>query len=252
MASTDQSSSFMRALASSSKPRRDTALSSLRTYLTSKTHFTLLDAQKLQKALFYTLYMQDKPRNQQRLSIALGELNQCFKTNDAGRENFLLWQRAFWETMIAQWGGIDKWRVDKFLFLVRREVFEGLRVLAASGWEEGFVGEWLSVLEETVLAPRDVKIPLSLKLHVVDVWVDEIGNADEERKAPMEKLLAPVRRLASDSVVKSVRNRLKEALEDDRLEEWGIVGQKKAEDAEPNGQNDEEPEGEWTGFDDDE
>jgi len=197
--------------------------------------------------------MQDKPRNQQRLSIALGELNQCFKTNDdAGRENFLNWQRAFWDTMIAQWGGLDKWRVDKFLFLVRREVYEGLRVLAASGWEDGFVSEWLKVLEETVLAPRDVKIPLSLKLHVVDIWVDEVGNADEERKAPMEKLLAPIRRLASDSVVKSVRNRVKEALEDDRLEEWGIVSQTEIEGEDLNGQDDEEPEGEWTGFDDDE
>ena len=124
-------------------------------------------------------------------------------------------------------------------------------MLAASGWKEGFVGSWLEVLEESVLAPRDVKIPLSLKLHVVDVWIDEVGNADEERKAPMEKLLAPIRKLASESVVKSVRNRVKEALEDDRLEEWGIVSEKKAQNGEENGQEDGDgQEGEWTGFDD--
>ena len=132
------------------------------------------------------------------------------------------------------------------------QVYEALRVLAGSRWEEGFVGQWLDVLEDTVLAPRDVKVPLGLKMHVVDVWVDELEKVDEKKEAPGEKLLGPLRKLASDSVVKSVRNKVKEALGDDRLEEWGIVIEKQTQEEQTAGQMDGETEdgGEWTGFDD--
>lgn len=104
--------------------------------------------------------------------------------------------------------------------------------------------------------------PDGLRYHLIDIWVDELekvlefendeANGDVEGETPsrkikgdvpMELILRPLEKLRQESPYKPVRTRAEDALDDDRLVEWG-VRTRKAEDGE------EDSEGEWGGFDD--
>lgn len=103
--------------------------------------------------------------------------------------------------------------------------------------------------------------PDGLRYHLIDLWVDELekvlefegDEVDEEgeqqkRKikgdVPMELLLRPLEKLRTESPYKPVRTRAIDALDDDRLVEWGIRTRETEEEEE------EDSEGEWGGFDD--
>lgn len=105
--------------------------------------------------------------------------------------------------------------------------------------------------------------PDGLRYHVMDIWIDElekvlefdedeVDGEEEESKSrkpkgdvPMELLLRPIEKLRTDSPNKPVRKRATEALNDDRLVEWGFKSRPVQEEDE-----DEESEIEWGGFDD--
>ncbi|KAJ6167426.1 hypothetical protein N7497_000269 [Penicillium chrysogenum] len=98
--------------------------------------------------------------------------------------------------------------------------------------------------------------PDGLRYHLVDIWVDELekvlefeevaGDEDETPKrkikgdVPMELILRPLEKLRAESAYKPVRTRAAEALEDERLVEWGVRTRKADED--------DDSEEEWGGF----
>ncbi|KAJ5247210.1 hypothetical protein N7468_002193 [Penicillium chermesinum] len=99
--------------------------------------------------------------------------------------------------------------------------------------------------------------PDGLRYHIIDIWIDELEkvlefeeNEDGDRKikgdVPMEWILQPLETLRTDSPYKPVRARAAEALNDDRLVEWGI----RAREPEAKDEDEEESDGEWGGFDD--
>jgi ribosomal RNA-processing protein 1 len=171
------------------------------------------------------MWMSDKPLNQQRLARDLAALVDVLQ----GQENILGWLRAFWQTMAREWGGIDALRMDKFLYLVRCYVgkgFEVVRGLRKGDWnDEGLVEEYVKVLEEVPLNVRDGKIPNGLRYHVIDIYVDELDKVDAESNAPLDTLLEPLRKLGKESLTKPVRQRVAEALEDERLQDWANRGE---------------------------
>lgn len=94
--------------------------------------------------------------------------------------------------------------------------------------------------------------PDGLRYHIIDLWIDEVEKVLEfdgeegDRKikggVPMELILRPLEKLRSESPYKPVRTRAAEALEDDRLYEWGLKTREVHEE-------DEDSEQEWGGFD---
>ncbi|TKA67102.1 hypothetical protein B0A55_09627 [Friedmanniomyces simplex] len=223
-----QSNPFIKQLASSDRKLRTSALASLRQYLSSHHSAPLsqLDLLKLWKALFYCLYMQDKPLHQQRLAQDLADLTDVLllksgKNTEEDGGMLLGWFEAFWLTMAREWSGIDGLRMDKYLYLVRCYIRKGFEVCAAQqGWgSEGFLDSYLGVLRRGPLSPRDAKVPDGLRYHVLDIYVDELEKADAQHAAPIEVVLEPVRLLGRETVSKAVRKRVKEALEDERLRE---------------------------------
>lgn len=103
----------------------------------------------------------------------------------------------------------------------------------------------------------DLRAPMGLRYHVVDIYVDELERVgalgkeegDEEGEVvPLEKLLEPLRNLAKGSPTKMVRIKAKEALEDERLP----GNEKKTDDTAdiPSAQDMEDENDEWGGFDD--
>ncbi|KAF2431107.1 hypothetical protein EJ08DRAFT_660259 [Tothia fuscella] len=246
MAATATSSqpAFFKQLAANEKHNRDAALSSLKTYLTNRTTISLLELQKLWKGLFYCMWMSDKPRNQQQLARDLSSLLDILPPTQT--QPFL---RAFWQTMANEWNGIDVLRMDKFLYLTRQMLNKGFVVCRKGGWES--VDGLVEVLGDIPLNVREMKIPNGLRYHVIDIYVDEMEKVYEDGEGedmPVEVLLAPLRTLGKESLTKSIRERCRAALKDERVKQWlGEEGESagKGEEVERDGVDDE-----WGGIED--
>lgn len=250
-AQAQQNNPFIKQLAANDRKTRDRAITSLRTYLSRNTPFTPLDLLKLHKGLFYSMWSADKPKYQQALARDLASLTTVFSTD----ANTLLYIRTFWETIAREWTGIEALRMDKFLYLVRQMLHAGFALLQKNQWADASVREqFLDIVAEIPLAPREPKVPNGLRYHVIDIYVDELQKVDTDRTAPLQELLSPLKKLAKDGMTKSVRKRADEALDDERLVDWkgenvdvDASDEEVMEDAESGA---EEEDDEFGGFDD--
>jgi len=219
MTTANPSQSFMKQLAANDRRTRDKAVDSLRSYLRHHKSLSSLELLQLWKGLFYCMWMSDKPRNQQQLARDLAGLVDILP-----KENVVPFLEAFWKTMAREWGGIDVLRMDKFLYLVRQYLSTSFAYFAKGGWKDTErLGEYMDVLKDTPLNARDQRIPNGMRYHVIDIYVDEMEKVEaegQEGEMPVEVLLAPLRALARDGLMRSVRERAKEALKDKRIWPW--------------------------------
>ncbi|KAK5652063.1 hypothetical protein OQA88_10839 [Cercophora sp. LCS_1] len=263
MAPGEQVMPFIKNLASSDRKIRTSALASLHTFLSSRqvtSHLKPLDVIKLWKGLFFALWMCDRPIPQQNLCAELAELIFVLP-----QDAVVPWLRGFWATMSREWTGIDVLRMEKFLLLVRRVLGASFRWMKSEGsWDmqktDGILGlleEWpfnteeeveFAGLEESTLAAQT--IPNGLRLHVLDIWVDEAEKAglleeeDEEAKKILTRLIEFVDLLEQKTTSPGVRIRTKESLADDRLQGGKAASGEKDVDV-ADGDS-----GSWDGFDD--
>jgi len=241
----------MKQLAANDRHTRDKAVESLRSFLSHRTSLSQLELLKLWKGLFYCMWMSDKPRTQQELARQLAGLVEVLP-DDA----FLGFMEAFWETMKREWMGIDVLRMDKFLYLVRQYLRAGWEYWARRSWErKELLVSYLDLLAKIPLSPKDMKVPDGMRYHVIDIYVDELEKADEKKegKMPVELLLRPLQAISRESATKKVRERAKEALNDERLASWNGddtgLRQNSVSAVTENDDADEEDE-EWEGIDD--
>ncbi|KAL2200215.1 nucleolar protein,Nop52-domain-containing protein [Corynascus similis CBS 632.67] len=287
MASQERSMPFIKNLASSDRKIRTSALSSLHAFLSARqvaSALTPIDVLKLWKGLFYALWMCDRAIPQQNLCNELAELIHILP-----REAVATWLRGFWATMAREWTGIDVLRMEKFLLLVRRVVGAGFKWMRKEGgsaegkkkgrgdgrsnWDAskvdvivGLLGEWPLALEEEARIERAVdsegkdsdvsqKIPAGLRLHVLDIWVDEAEKAglleddDTEAKQITQRISDQIDALEEATTSPAVRVRSKESLADNRLFANREPGSEPgADESTTKGQGDDG--GDWDGFDD--
>jgi ribosomal RNA-processing protein 1 len=150
------------------------------------------------------------------------------------------WTTAFWETISREWVSIDQWRMNKVLLLVRfflRETFSLLfAAVSVDESQSGFtsnesVTRQVQVLETWPLSPRERKVPDGLRLHVLDVWSDELvgqlkaaqggqdstmESGEDEAKGALtdaaKLMMAPLEKISKEALSKGVKIRAKEAL----------------------------------------
>lgn len=253
------STAFVKRLASNDDKVRDQALESLRKFLGAKnlTKLLLLDHDKLWRGLFFAMWYCDKPIPQQNLAEDLGQLfsKVVFKSS------VVPFYHAFWDIMIKEWPQVDKWRVDKFLLLIRRVVRHMFKFLSLQNWDLSLIDSYLETLQDTVLLGLD-KVPSALPYHVIDLYLDELERvmfdidgeeeevndevelSNEEKQAivakvPVDTLISPFKRLSTDAKMKTLRERSLEVVQDERLVEWGL---KEAKHEDSNSDD------EWQGF----
>ena len=156
---------------------------------------------------------------------------------DGGGGVFLPFLAAFWATMIRYYSDIPSLRLDKYLFLVRCYVRGMLgwvlaqqNATAASARSNGdtptlVVEDWKDLMRGRcrwagmgvgVLDTQDVKVPDGLRYHVLDVWVDGLMER-EGWKDGREVVMGVVQEVARDGRTKVLRERAKDALNDERL-----------------------------------
>lgn len=102
----------------------------------------------------------------------------------------------------------------------------------------------MAVMRDTPLNVEDKRIPNGMRYHIIDIYVDEMEKVSREFEGeiPAEQLLAPLVSLQKESHTRAVKERAKEALEDERVREWlGLGPVEKQQDEEAGG---------WGGFED--
>ncbi|KAI9138563.1 nucleolar protein,Nop52-domain-containing protein [Paraphysoderma sedebokerense] len=159
-------------LAATEKKTRDKAFKSLKRWLTSQTEISDLDLRKLWKALFYCYWLSDKVPIQQELADNLASL--CLILPDM---NGIRYVNAFWDTMMAEWYGIDRLRLDKFYSLFRKIHFYTFRLLEKNCWDSDFIDCYLEMMINGPLRPNDDKVPHSITYHIIEVFLEEMESA---------------------------------------------------------------------------
>ncbi|KAL7628305.1 hypothetical protein AAE478_002505 [Parahypoxylon ruwenzoriense] len=257
-----------------------------------------LDHLKLWKGLFYSVWMCDRPIPQQNLCAELAGLLAVLPTHnphrngdggdaadegeDGGPECAVVvpFLRAFWATLAREWTAIDVLRMEKYLLLVRR-VFGASLAWVGEGYQQQRrqkkgakatkeMKKWTGPRADAMLAllrewPLEAsgnlaKVPVGLRLHVVDIWVDEVERlglleADEGSEADEDggaRFVARIRRVVevqTKSACKPVRVRAKESLADERLP-WNRTSDDEDEDEEMAEDGDRDGRDSWDGFDD--
>ncbi|KAJ2902687.1 hypothetical protein MKZ38_000272 [Zalerion maritima] len=242
-AETTKSMPFIKNLASSDRKLRTASLSSLESFLrskrTSSRPLSQIDCLKLWKSLFFALWMTDRPLPQQSLCSSLSSLHSLLPPPSVP-----VWWSSFFAVMSAEWTtGIDVLRMNKFLLLVRRVLGSMLSYPKSRAYGPESCDAVTQVLREWPFETEgDLrKVPVGLRLHVLDIWVDELenagalrdadadadqeagkGNQEEEEEggggaAEFVRMIGELAEGLKRCPVKAVRERAKEAWEDERL-----------------------------------
>ncbi|KAF9454115.1 Nop52-domain-containing protein [Macrolepiota fuliginosa MF-IS2] len=163
--------------ASTEKKTRDKAVKNLVTFLSEAPEDALSkpEMDKLWKGIFYCFWMSDKPLVQQALAGELAELLLTITSTTAS----LAFLRGFWVTIVREWNGIDRLRIDKFYMLVRRFVNVSFRLLIRANWEEQVCSVYNDMLTSKggPLCPTDTRVPMGLSSHLSDIYVEELDKA---------------------------------------------------------------------------
>ncbi|GAB1865225.1 Ribosomal RNA processing protein 1-like protein [Camponotus japonicus] len=162
-----------RLLANNDKRIRDKALKRLKKWLTVRSQssfaFTKTDFMSLWKGLFYCMWMSDKMLVQEDLAESLSKLVHCFDSKDT----ILLYTSCALKTLAIEWFGIDQYRLDKFLMLVRRILRQTFVTCKDKSWDIEWVTELSQMFLQLFLHP---KIALGFNLHMTEIYLEELAK----------------------------------------------------------------------------
>ncbi|KAG5673854.1 hypothetical protein PVAND_003865 [Polypedilum vanderplanki] len=168
---------FAKLLASNDPKVRKNVLKNLKKWLKTRSEssyqFSDNDFLRLWKGLYYCMWMSDKPLVQEELAEELGSLIHCFPNIKIGIQFF----QNFLETMCLEWFGIDQWRIDKFMMLVRRVTRQMLFALKNSDWDDEALKQFGIALNKTVFQMN--KCPKGLIFHICDLYIEEIAKVSQ-------------------------------------------------------------------------
>lgn len=170
---------IVRALACNDLTKRNRQLRKLKKWFQLRAQssfpFTEDDFMRIWKGLYYNVWMSDKPLVQEDLAEQLAQLIDSFGGNTACS---LAYFSAFMRTMCQEWFGIDQWRMDKFLMLVRRMLRYMLRLLKKSKWSPELITTFNETMQQSVLAEQPKS--RGLTMHYMDVFFEELAKAANE------------------------------------------------------------------------
>lgn len=172
----DNEKLFAIKLADNDKKVRDKCILKITGYIKSRSSteddlFNQEDLIKLWKGLHYAMWMCDKALIQEELSDRICNLVNCFNNND---EQVMLFVKVYFITIIREWHGIDKWRIDKFMMMMRSILRETLKYLSIKKWDKDLVKEFNKIMLNYPLNINDDKIPDGVSYHISDIYLEEL------------------------------------------------------------------------------
>lgn len=142
---------------------------------------------RIWKGLFYSMWMSDKPLPQENLANKIAALLHTFDDIERSLQFFA----AFLKTMALEWNGIDQWRIDKFMMLVRKVTREMLHRLHQNDWNDEDISKLNATLGKTILGTDH--IPRGLFMHFTELYFEEVAKVSngEITTDSVTKLLDP-------------------------------------------------------------
>ncbi|KAG0274891.1 hypothetical protein BGZ95_009355 [Linnemannia exigua] len=194
----DSSSPFGKRLAANDKKTRDKAVKALGKWISTKKDFTHIELMKLWKGLFYCVWMSDKPIIQQQLSETLSSL-----ILRVPRESVMAFIATFWETICGEWHGIDRLRLDKFYFLLRRFLSYSFRMLKENEWDLETIEEFAAVMINGPLNASSKQVPDGIRFHLIEIYLEELEKVvsiAESGDVPTAHILQPMFQLLGQTI----------------------------------------------------
>ena len=207
---------LIKQLAHNDKPVRDKAMNALSNFLRAKCsddydedEELMLDCLKLWKGLFYGMWMSDKLPVQLELAQAMAELVHLFPEHRL----FLAWTKAFFQTIQREWYRIDKYRLDKYYSLVRKNLHEMFVYLDNTHWERELVQDFLSTLEEEAITQRK---STGLRYHMAQIYLEEFAKSSGKSVAPeaFQSVMGPFYNRIANSTDEVYLRRIQEGIFD--------------------------------------
>ncbi|TIB81323.1 glucose-repressible alcohol dehydrogenase transcriptional effector [Wallemia mellicola] len=152
-----------------------------------------LESAKLWKGIFYCFWMSDKPLVQQKLAWDLSNI--LLEIPDV--DNCWNFYKGFWDELIREWSGLDRYRLDKYYMLIRKFLQAAIKVCVNDNFNslDTFNSILLNPRGASPLAYEDHRVPASLTYHMSDIFTDELNKAladtDESYEIPLAQLLKP-------------------------------------------------------------
>jgi len=173
---------------------RERAVDGLAAFLSDESNPPLseIDMEKLWKGIFYCYWMSDKPLVQQALSSELAGLLLKIRVEDSA----FAFLKGFLQSMVREWNGIDRLRMDKYYMLVRKYLYASFVMLINLGWKSESCSKYQEIMTERG-GPivQDGKTPTSLLYHLTDIYLEELDKALRATQtalpAPLIQLLQP-------------------------------------------------------------
>ncbi|TMS39035.1 hypothetical protein L596_005629 [Steinernema carpocapsae] len=167
---------FAQKLACGQPPVRARALDQLRQWIETQSKadggFDEASLMSLCKGLHYVFWMQDKPLLQEELAEKISNLIKCFHTEDQA----ILYVKTLYIALSKQWPSIDRWRMDKFLMLMRRILRATFARMNELGWKSKSSNNYFEMIKDTLITTNPTVCD-SVKYHVASLFLDELDQA---------------------------------------------------------------------------
>uniref|UniRef100_A0A1I7XS14 Ribosomal RNA processing protein 1-like protein n=1 Tax=Heterorhabditis bacteriophora TaxID=37862 RepID=A0A1I7XS14_HETBA len=148
---------FAQKLACGEPTTRQRALRALQDWIKEQSaskQFTEVDMLRLCKGLHYVMWMQDKMVLQEELADRISGLFLVFN-HESERALFI---RSIFKSLSKEWHHIDRWRMDKFLMLMRRVLRALFEYLKGRKWKKYIREMYWQVFQQTTISSGDLKL----------------------------------------------------------------------------------------------
>ncbi|EPZ30982.1 Nop52-domain-containing protein [Rozella allomycis CSF55] len=208
---TEQQVQFGKLLAHTDKKIRDQSFRKFSSTISQQMDMTELECMKVWKGLYYCkilfstssgYWMSDKPLVQQELASKFAKFFLNAKQWD-------LHLKCFWDTMMREWPGIDKWRLNKYYNLFREVLQASILLLKNNNWDLVQVEKWKMIMKEGPLSIKSDRD--SIKLHIISKFLGCLRRStDSVPSNVITALLTPIMELIEQSEKKNVFEKIKD------------------------------------------
>ncbi|KAI8902259.1 hypothetical protein BC833DRAFT_511496, partial [Globomyces pollinis-pini] len=115
--------------------------------------------------------MSDKPLVQQDLALNLSTIFRTLPIQSA-----LSYLKSFWITIVKEWYGIDRLRLDKYYMLLRKFHASTFEWLDENQWDISLIKDILVILTTGPLSINIRTVPDSLRYHTVESFFQEYSK----------------------------------------------------------------------------
>ncbi|AFZ81297.1 nucleolar protein,Nop52 domain-containing protein [Theileria equi strain WA] len=168
-------------LANTEENTRNKALRDLKNFLSKKEDdIDPITMNKIAKALYYAIWMSDKPLKLRVVCVRIVQLHDVMKNTN----NIYSYFHCLFESLSREWHLLDKHRMDKILLFVRILTAEILFFLNKNKWDITSIDRISDIItdEDTIYSKRST----GLGFQFSQIFVEEFNNNVEDLKGKNE------------------------------------------------------------------